>query len=498
MKLKLWLASSLVLLLVMLTGCQAVGGFDVNQGLLGTLKVKPQQSSSTISLHVEPTGNASAEEREIIDAINSVSVSVYDAKVQSEDVVSAKGAVHYRGISLPVTMSLDRAGMMFTLEGAKKPFYIDLNQEEALAGFDQSAYRDKIRELVLKAFGLFIKHAPNPHNISVANVTENVYGEKVALTKLSVQLTGTELVQLVKPMLASLAQDEEGLKGLIGQGLDLATDIATSMGGEASLKEELAVFGKNREEVLNTLYTKVKEGLNKVVSQYDANVDMMYTQVPELQTVLGSNTVLKTDLYFDGHKDLRKDRTELTVALPATEKLPVTSFTIRSESEIWNVNGAVMADKPDTSGGVVNVEGLTPGGIVRNFDSGSQVYYFLKNVLHVTHKDMTIDPKDSYYLLVTKKGTTMIALHDLTDELDAKLEWDATAKQVTVTDDITGAKFVIKPGMKQIKVDDRTIGLPQPVFIDKDGTLYVPLRQAAAALGAKVTVQDGKLLISRD
>ncbi|MFM9276570.1 copper amine oxidase N-terminal domain-containing protein [Paenibacillus jiagnxiensis] len=504
MKLKTWLAAPLVLLLVILTGCQAVGGFDVNQGLLGTLKVKPQESSSTVSFHVEPAGSASAEDREIIDFINSVSISVYEAKFQSEDVISAKGAFHYQDVSLPFAVSMDRSGLAFELEGSKKPYYIDLNQAEALEGlpegFDPYAYRDKINDLVLEAAGLFIEHSPNPKDISVDKVTEEVNGEKVELTKLSVQLTGEELVQLVKPMLQSLAQDEEGLKRLIGQGLDLAAEVAAAIGEEASMEEGLSEFGANREEIINSLYTNVKDALDQAVSQYDAGVSLMYTQAPEMRTVLGPNTVLKTDMYFDGNKDVRKDRTELTVALPAMDDLPITSFTLRSESEVWNVNGAVTADKVDTSGGVINVEedGLTPGDTLRNFDSNSKIYDILKNDLKVTHKEIVINPEDTYYDLVTKKGTTMIALRDIAGELDAKLDWDASAKQITVTDDITEAKFVIKKGMKQIEVGDRTIDLPQPVFADEDGTLYVPLRQAATALGAEVTVRDGELVIERD
>jgi hypothetical protein len=504
MKLKTWLAAPLVLLLVILTGCQAVGGFDVNQGLLGTLKVKPQESNSTVSFHVEPTGSASAEDREIIDFINSVSISVYEAKVQSEDVISAKGAFQYQEVSLPFAMSMDRSGLAFELEGSKKPYYIDMNQAEALEGlpegFDPYAYRDKINDLVLEAAGLFIEHSPNPKDISVDKVTEEVNGEKVDLTKLSVQLTGEELVQLIKPMLQSLAQDEEGLKRLIGQGLDLAAEVAAAIGEEASVEEGLSEFGANKEEIVNTLYTEVKNVLDQTISQYDTGVSLMFTQAPELRTVLGPNTVLKTDLYFDGNKDVRKDRTELTVALPAMDDLPITSFTLRSESEVWNVNGAVTADKVDTSDGVINVEadGLTPGDALRNFDSSSKIYDILKNDLNVTHKEITIDPEDSYYDLVTKKGTTMIALRDIAGELDAKLDWDESAKQITVTDDITEEKFVIKKGMKQIEVGDRTIKLPQPVFAGEDGTLYVPLRQAATALGAEVTVHNGELVIERD
>ncbi|MDP4099057.1 copper amine oxidase N-terminal domain-containing protein [Paenibacillus sp. P96] len=504
MKLKKWLAAPLILLLVVLTGCQAVGGFDVNQGLLGTLKVKPQESSSSLSFHVEPAGSASAEDREIIDFINSVSISVYEAKIQSEDVVSAKGVFQYKDVSLPFAMSMDEAGLAFELEGSKKPYYIGLKQDEALAGlpegFDPYAYKDKINDLVLEAAGLFIEHSPNPADISVDSVTEEVNGEQVKLTKLSAQLTGEELVQLVKPLLQSLSQDEEGLKKLISQGLDLAAEIAAAVGEEETVKEGLSEFGANREEIVNTLFTKTKDALDQAVSQYDAGVSLMYTQVPELKTVLGPNTVLKTDLYFDENNDLRQERTELTVALPETEDLPITSFTFLSESETWNVNGAVTADKVDISDGVIHVDGedMTPGETLRNFDSGSKVYDILQNDLLLTHKEIVIDPDDGYYALVSKKGTTMIPLRDLANELDADLKWDAAAKQITVTDDITEETFVVKNGMKRIVVGERTIALPQAVFTDEYGTMYVPLRQAAAALGADVSSDDGLLVIERD
>lgn len=62
-----------VALLLVLAGCQSVGGFDVNKALIGDVDVKSSESSMTFSMNAEPSEGISAEDKEMVDLINSFS-----------------------------------------------------------------------------------------------------------------------------------------------------------------------------------------------------------------------------------------------------------------------------------------------------------------------------------------------------------------------------------------------------------------------------------------
>lgn len=507
MNLKKWIAVPLILLMVALTGCQAVGGFDVSKNLLGTLDVKSQQSTEKISFKLTPREGIKQDDQKIIDLINSISVTVDEAKVQSEELASAKGTLHIDKYNLPFELALDRQGMAIQLEGAKKPYYIHLNSEESLkglpAGFDPNLYSKDVRELTKTATALVLKHAPNPSTISATSVTEEVYGEKdkVKLTHLHAELRGDELVALVKPFLTNLAKDEAGLKELIGQAIDLTQNIASGMNIEGSDKAA-AKLNTNKEKLVNDAYTEVKKYLDLAVAQYDTGVSTLYAQSPEIKTVLSANTVLKSDIYFDEKGNARKSSANLTVALPDVEGIPVKSFSILTETQAWNINGSVTADKIDISSGVVDLNKqaeLTPGATLRNFEVNSPIYNILKNELKITKVETTYDPKDDYTVLENRKGTAFIPLRELTSELNSETKWDASSKSVTIVDDITGKTLKLKSGSKQAKLEGSTLMLRQAPYADQYGTLYVPFKTVAEALGATVTRNsDGKYVLKRD
>lgn len=85
-----WLVPILALLLI-LSGCQSIGGFDVNKALLGDLDVKSSESSTAMTLNAVPAAGITAEDREIIDLINSLSLTLGHVKVQDNGNVSATG-----------------------------------------------------------------------------------------------------------------------------------------------------------------------------------------------------------------------------------------------------------------------------------------------------------------------------------------------------------------------------------------------------------------------
>lgn len=102
-----WLVPILALLLI-LSGCQAIGGFDVNKALLGDLDVKSSESSTTMSLSAVPAAGITAEDREVVDLINSLSLTLGHVKVQDNGNVSATGVVGYKELKIPFSSSRTR------------------------------------------------------------------------------------------------------------------------------------------------------------------------------------------------------------------------------------------------------------------------------------------------------------------------------------------------------------------------------------------------------
>lgn len=492
-----WLALPLALILVVLAGCQAVAGFDINKALLQSVKVTSSESKQSMSVELVPVnGTISAEDRKVIDLINSINLTVDSAKVQDLNRVSMKGAVGYQGKKLPFHLSMDEKGMAIQVEGAKQPIYIGLGS--TMDGMpDMTAYRGQIQQLSEKAIEFVLKHLPNPSQISVKKAQETVNGEAVDLTHLQLEIRGDELITLVKPFLTSVAKDEQGIKDLIGSFYDILYPMLKEMGGDLGATGFLP---ESKEATVAALAAALQEELNKWLNNYDRGLKDLMAETPGLSTVFGKDTVLKLDIYFDDKLNIRKENAELTVALPAAEDLPIQAVKLRMNSEMWNIGGAVNTEPVNTSAGVLDVmQGdVTPGQFLRNFDSNSEIYKLLKDEMKITNKQIFIDPFNEYYGVTSKNNTSFIPLRYLSEQLDAQVKWDNSTNQIVITDDITGGQIIVKVGAKQAKVNGQTVNLDQPAFVDTYGTTYVPLRFIAESLGAKVTVDgEGFITIER-
>ncbi|RCX20348.1 copper amine oxidase-like protein [Fontibacillus phaseoli] len=496
-----WLALPLALLLVVLAGCQAVAGFDINKALLQSVKPVSSESSQTMSVEVVPAAGAiSAEDKKIIDLINSFSLKVDSAKTQDASTASLKGTVGFDGKNLPFQLSMDEKGLVIQVEGAKQPIYISL--DSAAAGLpDMAAYSEQSQQLSVQATEFLLKHLPNPSKISLKQVSDKVNGESVNLTNLQVEVRGDELVGLVKPFLTSVAKDEQGIKDLIGTFYDVFYPLLSSeMGGEFMDAEDVETLPESKAVTVAALTAAIQEELNKFLADYDKQVADLLAETPEISTVLSKDTVFKMDLGFDSKLNIRKQNLELSVALPASEDLPIQAVKVKVASEIWNVGGTVTADKVDTSAGVIDVmDGtLTPGQVLRNFEPGSVVYNLLKDEAQITHKSIFLDPYNEYYGVISKKNTSFVPLRYLSEQLDAEVKWTPGSKQIVIIDDITGAQITVSVGSKEASVNGNKVTLDQPVFVHQDGTMYVPLRFIAESLGATVTVdEEGWIAIER-
>lgn len=484
----------LVLLMVVLTGCQAVGGVDVGKAMANGASIKSGESRQSMNINIEPAKEfATEKDLEMIELINSISLDIDQAKMKDAKTASIKGTLSMEGAKLPFHLSMNESQLVIDLDGAQKPLYISLDtfqDAQALPMVDTKALEKQLEELSPKLFSFVLKHLSNPKNISVTPVQESVNGEALSLSKLHLEVSGEEMLAMVKPFLTSISKDEQGLKDLIGDLYDVFYPVLEAVnevegGGDETLN---SIVPESKDEAVASLYAIIKVGLDSMLVNYDQELNNLLNETPEFKTVFGTDTKLKLDFYLDSKLDVRKQNFELKVALPASEDLPVNSVTVSGDSEQWNIGGTVAVDEVDVSGGVMDLmkDDITPGQMLRNFDSNSLAYQLLKDEAGITSKSVVLFPDDEYAGAITVKNTTFVPLRYVSEELDAEVKWTKGSNQIVVIDDITGDEIVLTVGSKKATVAGKEVTMVESAYVGKDGKTYVPLRFVAESLGATV------------
>lgn len=484
----------LVLLMVVLTGCQAVGGVDVGKAMANGASIKSGESRQSMNINIEPAKEfATEKDLEMIELINSISLDIDQAKMKDAKTASIKGTLSMEGTKLPFHVSMNESQLVIDLDGAQKPLYMSLDtfqDAQALPMVDTKALEKQLEEISPRLFSFVLKHLSNPKNISVTPVQESVNGEALSLSKLHLEVSGEEMLAMVKPFLTSISKDEQGLKDLIGDLYDVFYPVLEAVnevegGGDDTLN---SIVPESKDEAVASLYAIIKVGLDSMLVNYDQELNNLLNETPEFKTVFGTETKLKLDFYLDSKLDIRKQNFELKVALPASEDLPVKSVTVSGDSEQWNIGGTVAVDEVDVSGGVMDLmkDDITPGQMLRNFDSNSLAYQLLKDEAGITSKSVVLFPDDEYAGAITVKNTTFVPLRYVSEELDAEVKWTKGSNQIVVIDDITGDEIVLTVGSKKATVAGKEVTMVESAYVGKDGKTYVPLRFMAESLGATV------------
>ncbi|PJN64487.1 hypothetical protein PAEAM_07910 [Paenibacillus sp. GM1FR] len=488
------MAVPLVLLMVVLTGCQAVGGVDVGKAMANGASIKSGESRQSMNINIEPAKEfATEKDLEMIELINSISLDIDQAKMKDAKTASIKGTLSMEGTKLPFHVSMNESQLIIDLDGAQKPLYMSLDtfqDAQALPMVDTKALEKQLEEISPKLFSFVLKHLSNPKNISVTPVQESVNGEALSLSKLHLEVSGEEMLAMVKPFLTSISKDEQGLKDLIGDLYDVFYPVLEAVnevegGGDDTLN---SIVPESKDEAVASLYAIIKVGLDSMLVNYDQELNNLLNETPEFKTVFGTETKLKLDFYLDSKLDIRKQNFELKVALSASEDLPVKSVTVSGDSEQWNIGGTVAVDEVDVSGGVMDLmkDDITPGQMLRNFDSNSLAYQLLKDEAGITSKSVVLFPDDEYAGAITVKNTTFVPLRYVSEELDAEVKWTKGSNQIVVIDDITGDEIVLTVGSKKATVAGKEVTMVESAYVGKDGKTYVPLRFMAESLGATV------------
>ncbi|MBH5319204.1 copper amine oxidase N-terminal domain-containing protein [Paenibacillus sp. GSMTC-2017] len=502
----------LALTLLIVAGCQSVGGLDLNKTLKNVLKVTSSESKQSVEfqLHMndEFLEENDEEYTELIKLLSHVTVQLDNVKLQDASHVSMEGSLKLgKEIEIGFDLQANDKALVIDVDGAKAPFTFDLTGEKLLemSGLTPEEIEEatptstlsnesmtKIGKEIIDIVGEYgINNLPNPTNIKVSPVNEPINGINTSLMHVQASLNGTELLSWVKSYVDALVNDRAGLDAMVSgiiKVLAANPDIWASIGevdpfntGEldAMTQDE---FAKESSNAIAEMLVMLQEEIESFDKSEDESMKEVFTK----------DLVLKTDFYVDSNLDIRKQQVELSFKPEATtedELLPFIGFTLKATSEQWNINGAVKADAPVVTDDHVAVEDLISlqgYQTLKLFDEKSAIYDLLKNKLHIAKQSYMAFSDDYYNAPIIMPGyVTMVAARDVADVFGATTTYDPATKKVTIYDEATDTTIIIQSGSSTAVINGKKVDWKLPVM-NFDGSLYVPARKFAEALGADI------------
>ena len=454
---------------LVLAGCQKVGGVDLNRYLLGSLETESLEGKGSVILDI--TDAKSGESRHI-------ELNYSSFKMQDKERMSLAGDLVFDHIKLPIKLQMDGQTYLLELGGLSKPIRLQLSEltgTEEL-GFDPTEL-ELFQQLQDKLMPFVVKHLPNPKTIDVEQVTENVNGETLQLTKVHAEIKASEFLELFFAFFDSALADEEGMKEAIRTVLEMVAESDPS-----SVEPDMSGVYY---EFLKAMSDDLKKEIEDSLTAEDKDV------------LNNPQNYLKTDLYLDNALNLRKAEAELSV----TDK--DFSLKIASSAEQWNIGGNVTVDPIDTSNGVIEISGPSWNvEFLRAVDRNSVLFRLLKDELKLAKKDVRLSLKDDdvYRAFIdekTEKG--MVPVRFVSERLDGDVKWIAETQKVVVTDAWTGRTIEMTIGSDMALVDGRSVNMGAPAMLVGD-TTYVPVRSIAEQFGAQVdwNAETETVLITRE
>ncbi|RAV10132.1 copper amine oxidase N-terminal domain-containing protein [Paenibacillus contaminans] len=534
--------------LIVLSGCQAIGGLDLNKALSETFVPKAMEGSVSLVLDLDiDESQAAPEQLPILKLLDNVEFRFDTLKVESAERMSAAGALVVAKRNIPFTLFGDKDKVVFQVDGAKKPIVIDSATLNGQADAVEMNTNGFVAEMLKKLsapdlsrsiVSYLIKQLPNPSKVSVTNVSEPVHGETVSMFKLHGEVDGTQLLPLAKQFLLNMMKDDQALKELIGQVYDALQPIVA-----AELEKATVVPGMGAVDTQNADYTDgiggafgdllepgtgvlapLMNGLQSIWNDRETAIEVIHTEVKQvlviatvglasigtegqdtLSEVFGDTTVAAADLYFDHDLQLRKANAALTIMPKMASNDGVSAVHLTIASEFWSINGAVKADPIDTSAGSLSLTTDTKMiDVLLNLERNSAAFKLLKDDLQVTRKQIYLSMANGEY----EAGTTQPFIADdvamaptrfLTEKLDAQVEWNDRTRTITVTDPLTGTTILISPDSRMAKVNGVDVNMGHETMIVND-TSFVPLRFIVTTLGGKIewVDQDRMIIIIKE
>jgi len=469
-------------------GCESVGGMDVNQAIVAMFDVKSSEGTMSLSWDVvaESTGDKDADR--LMSVFGSGAVVVTEMLQEDDKTASMEGTIELSKGDIPFALYVDENTMLLDIEGAKKPFELDL---AALGGVGElpvggDALSDALsgeagRKLVSELAKYALGHVPNPKDTKLGSTTETIDGASKTLTTISSTVDIEELLGLVKTAVAGIAEDEEGLKALIGTLYDALKPALEEM-LEQDPDPMTKLILNNKSFVVDLVYAEIAPMLEELVVEMES--------AAELGGLLTPDSGATFELLLDGTKPAG-----VNVGFylePATDEADgFGSVRFDLESRWWNVNGDVKAK---TYSGVTAPFPLDakPRQRLDNVERDSLLYEILKKDLGLTRHSFELymgenaSVPDGVSPYIKGTGTTMVPVRYVSEQLDATVTWDGATSTITIEDAAEGIKIVMKIGSTTATVNGVAQTLPEaPEVIASTQSTFVPIGFITLALGGE-------------
>jgi hypothetical protein len=467
----------LCLLLVILTGCSAIGGLNVDKVLTNAVNVQSYEGSGSLSIEFSKNGTAKPMKIGDVElsSLGRIDLVITSMKKPEPNKLFLTGKVHLMNKEIPFSLQLNKAQLSILLENNPKPIVFNLDSlignSLKVEGIDLSTIFGEPNKLLNLLSPFVISKLPDLKNVSVAAVNEKINEESVDLQKVHVELNSTEAIDFVKGLLANIAADPAGVKALVSQ-LYKAFFVTT-----APKEGEL--------DFSNVIIDYASKMIIKELQKLSVSLDSKVSE-KAIASLWNDKTSLKTDLYLDGSTQVRKLAMDLN--LGGTIKAA-------GSMQFWKVNQAISAEPAVAiPSDAFKWEGSSKmAHLLKSLDKDSATYQLLLNDLHVMNKEikMTLPPYDKSGKVavgspyISKTNRTMVPVRYVSETLDAEVTWDAKKKQATIIDILSGKTIVLTLGSKKATVDGKETNLDSPAALI-NGLTYVPVGFIVQSLGAEL------------
>lgn len=501
--------AALALAVMIVAGCQAIAGLDLNQVLKNAAKVTSGESTSSFELQLRLNEDALSEyddsEADLYRLLSHVKLNIDHAAIADESNLSLAGSMTFDQLTIPFDLRLSETLMVLELEGAAAPIAIDLS-DEAIASMyglegelEEPSRQDEetlsliARQIIDFISGYAIDNLPNPSSLTAVPVIETIGGSQTSMMKLHFTMDGPGMWKWAKSYIGALINDREGLVTAVSSILKLLEE-------QPVYWEALGAMNPFETDILDapTIDEMAEDAADEIVYLLESTLEEMeWTETEDeesLDEILNESLVLKSDVYVDAKLDIRKQAWELNYDMPASAEdewvQPIlTGFTVKSTSEQWNVNGSVEAAKPvvtDDALRIGDLELMEGYEALQYVNEESALYKLLKDRLHITRQSYQAYA-DNYSNppIIVPGYITIVAVRDVADAFGATTSYDALTRQISVYDELTDTLIIMEVGSDVVKVNGAEEVWPFPVMTVNSVT-YAPARKLAEALGADI------------
>ncbi|SFA95511.1 Copper amine oxidase N-terminal domain-containing protein [Cohnella sp. OV330] len=490
------------LLIIVLVGCQAVGGVNLNEMLTKQLDVRSSAGSGSLEVQLNWDEEAIAAEDEetqrLIKLFSRIKLQLDQVRSDEKGNMNASGSLSLNDRTIPFALQIDPTTAVLTVEGAKRPLVLDAAelQAGAIPGEDlfpgigdmtSQVAEQAVRDAVKQVASFVVGHLPNPPKIQAEAVQVPINGTPTDLMKVHAELNGKELGELIPVFLDSVLSDGQGVKSLIEKLAAWVSDLPQD------LKDAIGIVPEDTDwtpEELTDAAQTVMDGVKELRDEYEEA-----SSEEDWQQAFNEALTFKGDFYADKSLHVRKSDVEIALdaSLFGEEDIPLKSLVIRTSQEAWNINedqGLGEVKVPANAMDVEELAAMKPRKLLGQLSANSAVYGLLKNDLQIDDQSFTLSSEWGVPFASDDDGNLYLPVKETMREFGNPIAFDAARKQIRFYDEPTIQEFVLTLGSDQALVNGETVQLQSPVA-RLGGVSYMSADDLLGMLHATYTLTDG-------